>query len=321
MLTESSNATVCSREESTNVVNSVELNAHAHGSVANRLWAAEQVLDGSTSGTIDIRASESFVSFIFRSLNELRDFDFATSTFVFNNLRRRYRRSVLGFAWSLLNPLLTMTVMAVVFSMLFNRPIKSYALFIFSGMLPWTLMNDSLLAGSQSIVYAEHFLKKVFVPKLFFPLVSVSTETANFLFAMVSLLLLSAACGLQLGFTVLLLPVVALLTFLFAFGLALALSVMTVYFRDLTHILQVLLTAVFYLIPIVYPLNLVPSGFQKVLLLNPFYYFISLFREIIYEGKVPTFTQWAIPTAITLTALVLGFTILKYREKDLIYRL
>lgn len=141
---------------------------------------------------------ESVFGYTCRSLAELRNIKFALASFVVNNLRRRYRRSVLGFAWSLLNPLLTMAVMTAVFSLLWHSNPRSFGVYVFTGLLPWTYITDSIMVGSQSLVQSEAFLKKVYIPKSFFPLVAVSTETANFAFSLASLVLLAMIVGVQM---------------------------------------------------------------------------------------------------------------------------
>ncbi len=264
---------------------------------------------------------ESILGYTCRVLGELRNIKFALASFVVNNLRRRYRRSVLGFAWSLLNPLLTMAVMTAVFSLLWHANPKSFGVYVFTGLLPWTYITDSIMMGSQSLVQSEAFLKKVYIPKSFFPLVAVSTETANFVFSLASLMLMAVIVGVHMNWTVLLVPAAVALLFLFNFSVTLILAVATVYFRDLTHIIKVGLSTLFYLVPIIYNLDMVPEKYRVLFLLNPVFYFIDLFRALIYVGEMPDVTRWAIPTLITLVTLSIAFYTLKKTDKDLIYRL
>ncbi|MCC7528983.1 MAG: ABC transporter permease, partial [Candidatus Melainabacteria bacterium] len=236
----------------------------------------------------DIDATETFFHFLKRSLLEMTNIKFALASFVVNNLRRRYRRSVLGFAWSLLNPLLTMCVMTCVFSVLFQQSPRTFSVYIFTGLLPWTFFCESVVAGSGSIAGAESFLKKVYIPKLFFPLVTVTTEAANFGFSIVALLILAAIAGFQYKWTCILVVPISALLFAFAYSCALFCSIATVYFRDFAHILRVGLGAVFYTIPIIYPIAMIPQDFRWFYAYHPFARFVELYRLSIYEGKVPT---------------------------------
>lgn len=279
--------------------------------------------DEITGETIDISAlpsKESFFPYVWRTINELRYVKFALASFVINSLRRRYQRSVLGFAWSLLNPLLMMIVLTTVFSLIFNRDPKTYGIFIFTGMLPWTFISESIAAGCSSITSSENFMKKVYIPKIFFPLVTVSTEVINFALSLVSMMALALLVGLQLHWTILLLPIAMAITFFFTFGLTLALAVGTVYFRDIAHFVRVIL-CFFYLIPIVYPLSAVPEKYVGFFQANPFSHFVNLYRQIIYYGNPPTLQEWINPILLAIISLFIGFFILRQKEKDIIFRL
>ena len=272
-------------------------------------------------GTIQGPGKESFISFAKRTLLELTRVKFALASFVINSLRRRYRRSVLGFAWSLLNPLLTMCVMTFVFSMLFKQGPKAFGVYVFTGLLPWSFFCDSLIIGSGSITGAEGFLKKVYIPKMFFPLVAVSTESANFIFSLTSLLLLGACLGVQLHWTILcVVPAFALL-FVFCLSLAIFFAISTVYFRDLAHILRVFLSALFYTVPVIYPVAMIPEAFRPIFSLNPMYGFVNLFRISIVQGAVPSLDTWIVPAAATAVAFFVAMYTLKKTERDLIFRL
>lgn len=265
--------------------------------------------------------SESFIAFALRSFRELFNIKFALASFVINNLRRRYRRSVLGFAWSLINPLMTMGVMTLVFSVIFKQNPKEFGVYVFTGLLPWSFFLDSVLIGSGSITAAESFLKKVYIPKMFFPMVTVSTEGANFVFSLVSLILLSFCIGAPIHSTALLVVPIFALLFAFAFSVGLFFAVATVYFRDLGHILRVSLSALFYTVPVVYPMSLVPQQFRFVYDYNPLSRFVELFRICVCEGKAPGFDVWAVPLFATTVCAIAALLVLKKTERDLIYRL
>jgi len=263
----------------------------------------------------------SFPVYVFRTVNELRFIKFAFFSFVVNALRRRYQRSVLGFAWSLLSPLLMMVVLTTVFSILFKRDPKSYGIFLFTGMLPWQFISESIASSCTAITAAEGFMKKVYIPKIFFPLVNASTEFINFCLSLTSMIILALIVGMPLHWTVLLLPAAMVLTFAFVCGVSLAVSILTVYFRDFQHLVRVILTSFFYLIPIVYPLSMIPEKYQPIFACNPFTYFVMLYRALIYDGRVPSLYEWLMPAGIAFVSLIVGFYILMKREKDIIFRL
>lgn len=278
--------------------------------------ASAKMLDAAMAGR-----QENFLQFARRSFLELTNIKFALASFVVNNLRRRYRRSVLGFAWSLLNPLLSMVVMTAVFSMLFRQHPRDFGVYVFTGLLPWAFIFDSVNAGGAAIVQAEPYLKKVYIPKMFFPLVSVATEGANFIFSLASLVFLAVCLGVQIKLSALLaLPAVALLA-VFCYGLGLFCSIATVYFRDLTHLLRVAMSTIFYTVPLIYPLSMVPQQYQWLYEFHPINAFVKLFRLTIQQGQVPSLTDWILPVVSTLFVMTLALAVLKRTEKDIIFRL
>lgn len=267
------------------------------------------------------RRSESLLAYLSRSLNDLWRFKFAIVSFIVNRLRKRYQRSVLGFGWSLLNPFLTLCVLTAVFSLLFSAPPETYALYIISGLLPWTFLRDSISVAGTSIVEGETFHKKANIPKMFFPLIAVSTESINFVLSLVSFLVLGLILGIPMAKTLIFFPLLFAVTFLLAFGAALVFSVSTVYFRDLTHILNVVLNALFYFTPIIYSLDQIPERFRFLFLFNPFYYPVTLYRNIIFEGVLPNSTDVLITMLLAAGFLFLGVIVVKWRDRDLIFRL
>jgi ABC-type polysaccharide/polyol phosphate export permease len=262
-------------------------------------------------------------NFLTHNFHDLILYRYAIFNFISSNLRARYRRSAIGFLWSLLNPLFTMTIMAIVFSSIFQSPISNFSIYIFSGLLPWTLISHSILNGSMSIVSGEGYLKKMYVPKMIFPLVIVGVEVVNFLLSLLSLFFLAILLGAKISWGLLALPFALLLTALFLLGMVLILSILTVYFRDLSHILQIAFTGLFYLTPIIYPVELLANNplLMTVIRLNPFFYFVELFHVIIYQAKFPDISLWLICLGLTLLNLIGGLMVFNFKEKDVIYRL
>lgn len=269
----------------------------------------------------DASKRSGLIDFVSRNIRELNVYRYALYNFVSTNLSSRYRRSTIGFLWSLLNPLFTMVIMALVFSSLYKVPFSQFSLYLFSGLLPWNLITSSLLGGSMSIINAESYLKKVYIPKIIFPLATLGVELTNFMFSLVSLFILSLFFGAKLGWSLLLLPFALLLLALFIFGGILLLSILTVFFRDLSHILQIALLGLFYLTPILYPTSLLSGELLNLIKLNPFYYFINIFHLIIYEAALPGWPEWVACIGLTALSLTLGVLVFQKNEQDVIYRL
>jgi ABC-type polysaccharide/polyol phosphate export permease len=277
----------------------------------------------SSRHVIEFDASKppSIIEFLARNARELFVFRHALFNYIDSQLSARYRRSTIGFFWSLLNPLFTMIVMAIVFSSLYKRPFAEFSLYLFSGLLPWNLITASLTEGSMSIVTAEVYLKKIYTPKVLFPLVTLGVEAINFLFSLVSLFLLVLLVGAKISWTLLLVPFALLTLILFLLGLILTLSILTVSFRDMSHILRILLLGLFYMTPILYPITAVADWLADIVKFNPFYYFINLFHLIIYDGVVPVSFDWMVCLILAVVSMLIGITVFHNKEKDVIYRL
>ncbi|MBE0669168.1 MAG: ABC transporter permease [Anaerolineales bacterium] len=262
-------------------------------------------------------------SFWIRNARELIRFRHAIYNFVVSNLRARYRRSTFGFFWSLLNPLFTMVILSVVFSTIFKNSLANFSIYIFSGLLPWTMIFNSILNGAMALISAERFLKKVYIPKIIFPIAIVSVEAINFLLSLISLFFLAIFLGAKISWVLFTLPLALLITALFLLGLVMFVSMLNVYFRDLFHIVQVVFTGLFYLTPIVYPLEFVLNSplLSVVVRLNPFLYFIELFHSIIYRAEIPGVTTWGICIVLTLTSMFIGSLVFFAKENDVVYRL
>jgi len=269
----------------------------------------------------DARERKNFLGYLVKSIGDVIRYRFVLFNLVSTNLRSRYRRSTIGFLWSLLNPLFTMTILAIVFSSIYRLSFTEFGLYIMSGLLPWNLISNSLLHGSESLIRSEGYLKKVHVPKLIFPLSVLGVEIVNFLLSLVSLFFLASLLGARPSWALLLLPVALLLVSVFLLGIIMTISIFTVYFRDFSHILQVGLLGAFYLTPIIYPANRLSPRLLKLITLNPFYYFVDLFHEIIKSSAIPSSTTWMVCIALSLVSLVIGIVVFRARENDIIYRL
>jgi ABC-type polysaccharide/polyol phosphate export permease len=214
-----------------------------------------------------------------------------------------------------------MSILVFIFSTIYKVDFADFGIYLFSGLLAWNLISNSVLNGSASLINAEGYLKKVYVPKLIFPFVSVGVEGLNFLFSLISLSVIALFLGAKPSLGLLLLPFAFCLTILFVLGFILITSIVTVYFRDLLHILQIIFMGLFYFTPIVYKQDLFAGNHLLIIKSNPFYYFIELFHQIIYEARMPDKNLWFICTGMAVVSLMTGLYIFSLKEKDIVYRL
>lgn len=234
-------------------------------------------------------------------------------------LRVRYKRSVLGFVWALLNPALLMLVLTLVFSALMRFAVPHYSIFLLSMLLPWTFFSQTLAYSVDSIVSNGELLKKVRVAKMVFPVAALVSNVINFLLTMIPLLFLILVLRFPLHWTWIYLPIPMLGLFLFTLGVSFFLATANVFYRDVSHIIQVLLSAWFYFCPIIYSIDFVPAKYRWIFHLNPLLYVLNGFRLSIYYGLLPTWQSAALSLGCGIGTLLLGFAIFRRYENSFVY--
>lgn len=206
---------------------------------------------------------------------------------VARQLKLRYRGSVLGFLWTLLNPFLLMLVYTLVFSVYLRIDMDKYPAFLFTGLLPWMWFASSLQQGVTSILDGAGLVTRSQFPAEVLPVVTLTANAVNFLLTLPLLLIFLLAFRVRLGAPALLLPVLIGFEYLLSLGLVLLVAALNVYFRDLQHILLHLLTVLQFLTPVFYPLSVVPEPFRFLALFNPLTILITAFQDVLYFGRFP----------------------------------
>lgn len=234
------------------------------------------------------------------------------------DLKTRYRRSVLGLLWTMLNPLLTMAVMTIVFSAIFRFAVVNYPVFMLSGYIFWGFFAQSTLGAAPIIQGNGHLIKKVALPRSIFPLAVVASSLVNLLFALPALLIIMLVTGRPIQPALLFLPISLLALVLFTAGIALFLAAATVFFNDIQHLYSVLLTLLLYLTPVMYPLAIVPQRYHWILVANPLYYLIAILRQPVYYGAVPAWDSTAIGFGAGLLSLTGGLWFFTRSENSFI---
>jgi ABC-type polysaccharide/polyol phosphate export permease len=238
---------------------------------------------------------------------------------VSRNLKVRYRNSVLGVLWSLLNPLLMTLVFTIVFTLMIPSNIPNYPVFFMCGFLPWTLLSSSLTEGTGSIINNAALIKKVYFPREILPISDVISNLVNFLIALIVLFAMLYVFRMKLTAAVFMLPLIILTQVMFVTGLTLMLATANVFYRDTQHILTILLQAWFFLTPIFYPITVLPKSAQIlgftvdiqlwVRRLNPMASLIASYRDVLYRGET-TGIDFFLRTFVTcLLAAVIGYAI------------
>lgn len=235
-------------------------------------------------------------------------------------LKIRYKRSVLGFLWALLNPMLLMIVLTAVFStVMAQMQISDYAIFLLSVLLPWTFFSQSLAYAAESIVSNGDLIKKVKVAKLVFPVAAVVSNMINLLLSLIPLILIVAVMRHPFTLKWFYLPVPLLGLTLFTLGATFFFAAINVYYRDVSHILQILLQVWFYLTPIIYKLEIFPARYRMYFKLNPLQYFFNGFRLSVYYGLLPTWQSITVSFVVGFGALYIGFSVFRRKQDEFVF--
>jgi len=256
---------------------------------------------------------------ITQSMVELFRFRTLLEYLVVLDLRLRYRGSVLGFLWTLLNPLLLMLVMWAVFSRFGKVSEKNYALFLLSGLSLWIFFQQSIDRSLGAIISNRGLLQKVRVPRLIFPIAMVGSNFLNLLFFIAAYLVAALLFGYGVPVTAFFVPAALLMLLLLAAGAVLFMSALAVFFRDLTHLTPVLMRALFYLTPVLYRPTILGEQAHRILALNPAYYPVVAARELLYDGTVPDAQFWAIGYAAALVVFIVGLVVFTRTQEQFVY--
>ena len=235
-----------------------------------------------------------------------RDLVFAL---VARELKVRYRRSAIGFLWTMLQPLLMMLVLQVVFSSLFRVSLDfgNYPVYALSGLLFWNFFSQSIVASMNSLRGNAPLLRKLPVPKEVFPLATVISGVINLCLALVPLLLILLVTRHPLTPALLFLPVSILLAAMFTLGAGLLLSPLSVFFSDVIELIGVVLSILMYMTPVIYPMSILHgSKFLPLVRFNPVRSILEVFRDPIYQGEIPPLSHLTVCLGISLAALAIG---------------
>jgi len=234
---------------------------------------------------------------------------------VSRDIKRRYKRSALGFLWVMLDPLLMLLVFYVIFDRFFGGAVHKYSAYVMSGIIMWQFFSQGTKVASLAFLQNRNLINKVYLPKAIFPLSVVASSLVHFIFSLVPLFVIIVFSGTKIGLNLALLPYVAGIVFIFAFGIALTVSTLAVFFHDVVYIYDVLLLAWMYLSAIFYPVSILPHKLQTLMSLNPLYHFISLFRASLYDISFLTAEHIVLGSAFALLSLLIGWGIY-YRNRD-----
>ncbi len=233
---------------------------------------------------------------------------------VARDLRRRYKRSVLGYLWSMLNPLFMMIILTLVFSEIMRIQVENYSVFLFVALLPWQYFSQTIEGSLDSVRGNINIIDHVPIPKYIFALSVAFSNLANFLLALIPLVLLMIVLGRPLTLNILFFPLIFVPLFAFSCGIALICTAANVFFDDTRHLVSVLLQALYFLTPILYGREHLPPRLVEWLWYNPMFHIVEMMRGVFYYGVAIRLDVYM--ASLVVGAVVLGIGLWIFRRAD-----
>ena len=249
---------------------------------------------------------------IFKKIYNYREL---LKTNVKKEIRGRYKNSFLGVLWSFLNPLLQLLVYSVIFGALLAGGDKTYHIYICVALIPWTYFTTAITQSSFTIIGNGDIIKKVYFPREILPISVVTSGAVNFVIATLIILAFVIFSEVGLSWYIVLYPFILLIQYILLLGIGFIVSAVTVYFRDLEHIIGVILMAAFYGTPIVYRLSDLPANLQVIMQLNPMTHLINAYRDIFYYHQMPDMKILLILLGGSVLLTIIGYFIFKKLQK------
>ena len=237
---------------------------------------------------------------------------------VLRDIKVKYKKSVLGVLWSVLNPLLMMIVLTVVFSEVFKSSISNFPLYLITGQVIFNFSSEATNMSMMSVLGNGSLIKKVYIPKYIFPLSKTLFGLVNLVFSLIAVMIVFIFTKQNVGITVVLIPLLLLYIFLFSFGIGLILASTAVFFRDILHLYGILLVIWNYLTPVFYPMEIIPDKYIIFINCNPLTYYVTYFRKILIYNEIPDLNLNLICLFISMISVIVGLVIFKKNQNKFI---
>ena len=259
--------------------------------------------------------------FIKNIILSLKKYKFLLYELISRDFKVKYKRSILGIVWSLLYPILTMTVMSMVFSNIFkfSTPGVNYLVYLLTGLVMFNYFNEASNLAMSSVVANFALINKIYIPKYVFPLSKCLFIGRDFLLTLIPLYAIIIITGTPLNIYHLLLPYAFICLFIFTLGMGLILSAVSVFLRDMFYIYGIIMTLWMYLTPIMYDIKAIDQGLQIFFKLNPLYHYINFARRIILYNEIPTPFTFAVCAGTAIITLIIGIVVFRKNQDKFIY--
>jgi ABC-type polysaccharide/polyol phosphate export permease len=260
-------------------------------------------------------------AWLLREARELFAYRTLLRLLVINQIKQRYRRSLLGMGWILAGPLLNTAVLSVAFNALFHNSIAQYPVYVMVGLITWSFFAQTSIQGIDAALSGSGLLQRVYLPRSMFVIATLGGAVINMGIALIALMIVIFLSSAPFYATWLMLPPAIAVLSLFTLGVTLLVATLAVFVGDVAHLYQLLIQALFFLTPIVYPAEIVPTDLRWLVHINPMSTLVDLFRSILYRGQAPELNQWMLATGIALLVFCLGWALFAWKSEEYVYYL
>lgn len=238
---------------------------------------------------------------------------------VLKDIKLKYRRSYLGYIWSILNPLLMMAVLTVVFSNLFKFDIHNFAAYLLTGQLVFSFISEATSNSVSAIIHSSALIKKTYVPKYIFVISKVTSSLVNMLFAMIALIIVMIFTQVEVTWNILWVPLIFIELYLFSLGLGFLLSASAVFFRDIQYLWGVFISIWMYLTPVIYPVSIIAEEYRWYYdNLNPMVNYVNQFRDAVLNGSLISLDSILQGILVAILTLLIGLWLFNRKQNEFI---
>ena len=249
------------------------------------------------------------------NIKEIIDYRDMIWSLVRRELRGKYEKSVLGFLWAFLGPLFQILIYSLVFTVVFHNNMPNYYIYLMAGILPWTFFSDSFGQGTGAIIYNAEMVKKIYFPREVLVIAEVFAKLINMLLSFIVMAFFLIISGMGFSIQLVLLPVIIFIELLLCLGFAFFASSVTVYFRDLEYVVQIILMAWIWGTPIMYTLDGVNSQLKYLLYINPFTLVMNCYHDILYYHRWTAPIELLIPFLEGVLVMIVGYIVFNKSKK------
>ena len=250
---------------------------------------------------------------VFKNLYQYREL---LKTNIKKEIRGKYKHSFLGVLWSFLYPLLQLAVYAIIFPLILKNSQDNYVIFLCVALIPWNFFTTIVTQSTGTIIANGDIVKKVYFPREILPISVVTSQLVNFLISTIIIIVFVLCAGMGLSKYIIFYPIILLIQYIFSIGISFIVSSLTVFLRDLEHLISIGMMMLFYATPIAYSAEVIPEKFSFIITLNPMAHILNAYRDIFYYQRMPNMQTLGIMFAISILIFVVGYLIFNKLQKN-----